>query len=95
MPCSTPVQTLRKWYRKIQLFFSSFNGYSPCYAMRFTPKAVRKFFSDLKAMTEVRAVIYTTLNREACDRILEEINLSSYFGEGERIYSKNGSLSAD
>ena len=30
--------------------------------MRFTPKAVRKFFSEIKGIQDTRTVIYTTLD---------------------------------
>jgi len=36
-------------------------GYSPCYFPKFTRKAIRNFFKELKALPNTKIVIYTKL----------------------------------
>ena len=63
--------------------------------MRFSAKAVRKFFSEIKNINDTRTVIYTTLEPEVCGKILQEMSLSTYFPEEDIVYSRTGKLSAD
>jgi hypothetical protein len=61
----------------------------PCFFLRFTRKATRKFFKDLKFLDNVRLVLYTSLPREHCEKILEDTSLDSFFEEKDRIYTRN------
>ena len=42
----------------------------PCFFMRFTRKAIRAFFKELKTVSNIRLMVYTKLEREVCQKIL-------------------------
>ena len=59
----------------------------PCYFLRFTRRAIRSFFKDLKGIDNIRLVLYTKLEQHFCTQILENLNLETIFEEKDRIYT--------
>lgn len=51
----------------------------PCYFLRFTRRAIRAFFKELKGIDNIRLVLYTKLEQHYCSQILENLNLEAVF----------------
>ena len=47
----------------------------PCFLLRFTRRAIRLFFRELKAVENIKLVLYTRIPRELCIQILEDLNI--------------------
>lgn len=67
-------------------------GNSPCYQERFPKKSVRKFIKEIKKIANTKIMIYTKLEAEACNKILEMLGIQSQFEEKDKIFAKPDSL---
>lgn len=67
-------------------------AFSPCYFPRFSKKAIRSFFRDLKLAPNVKIMIYTKLQPEVCNKILIDLGIDSWFEEKDVIYVREDQL---
>jgi hypothetical protein len=56
---------------------------------------LRKLLKDLRKCQHLRLMIYTKMEKEVCDEILENFGVSNYFEHKNRVYMQSEHKSAD